>query len=641
VLAIGIVVDDAIVVVEGVSQHVERGQSPKQASIDAMRELFGPIIGITLVLMSVFLPPAFMPGITGQMYRQFALVIAATALISAINAVTLKPTQCALWLRATEPNRRKNIFFRGFNSIYDRVEGVYLRVIRAMVQRSRLMVLVALALVALAGWGLTKIPTGFIPAEDQGYLMVAVQAPDAASLARTEKMMDEIARIGLQTPGVERAIAIGTGGPSPLDGDVSLANAGIVYLMLKNWDMRGKGEDLPHIYQNLSAQLNRMQEARTRLLIPPPIQGLGAANGFQMQVELTDGSYDFARLQAITDHMVQEANAAPEIDDAFTAFRANVPQLSLRVDRAQAATLNVDVGDLYNLLQSSLGSTYVNLFTRFGHNYMVYVQADPQHRLNADGIKQLFVRSQSGDMVPVGALAEIKPSLGPTAISLYNLFPSATINGAPAANSNSGQALTALESIALKILPAGVSFEWSGLAYQEKLVGSSAYFIFALAILLVYFALAGQYESWITPVAVILAVPLALLGTVAALLSVGLANNIYVQIGLVLLIALSAKNAILIVEMAREGRAAGKDMIEAVVGASKARFRPILMTSFTFILGVLPLVLASGAGASARRSLGIAVASGMLASTCLAVLFVPAFFVVLQTWSERKKNKRA
>ena len=641
VLAIGIVVDDAIVVVEGVSQHVERGQSPKQASIDAMRELFGPIIGITLVLMSVFLPPAFMPGITGQMYRQFALVIAATALISAINAVTLKPTQCALWLRATEPNRRKNIFFRGFNSIYDRVEGVYLRVIRAMVQRSRLMVLVALALVALAGWGLTKIPTGFIPAEDQGYLMVAVQAPDAASLARTEKMMDEIARIGLQTPGVERAIAIGTGGPSPLDGDVSLANAGIVYLMLKNWDMRGKGEDLPHIYQNLSAQLNRMQEARTRLLIPPPIQGLGAANGFQMQVELTDGSYDFARLQAITDHMVQEANAAPEIDDAFTAFRANVPQLSLRVDRAQAATLNVDVGDLYNLLQSSLGSTYVNLFTRFGHNYMVYVQADPQHRLNADGIKQLFVRSQSGDMVPVGALAEIKPSLGPTAISLYNLFPSATINGAPAANSNSGQALIALESIALKILPAGVSFEWSGLAYQEKLVGSSAYFIFALAILLVYFALAGQYESWITPVAVILAVPLALLGTVAALLSVGLANNIYVQIGLVLLIALSAKNAILIVEMAREGRAAGKDMIEAVVGASKARFRPILMTSFTFILGVLPLVLASGAGASARRSLGIAVASGMLASTCLAVLFVPAFFVVLQTWSERKKNKRA
>jgi HAE1 family hydrophobic/amphiphilic exporter-1 len=509
-----------------------------------------------------------------------------------------------------------------------------------MVQRSRAMVIVALVLVALAGWGLTKVPSAFIPPEDQGYLMVAVQAPDAASLTRTEKAMDEIARIGLNTPGVERAIAIGTGGPSPFDGDISLANAGIVYLMLKNWDDRGKGQDLQHIYNNLAGQLTNMQDARTRLLIPPPIQGLGAANGFQMQLELNDGSYDFARLQAVTDHMVQEANAAPGIDDVFTAFRANVPQLSLVVDPDQAATLNVDVGDVYNMLQSSLGSSYVNLFTRFGHNYMVYVQADPLHRLNTEGIKQLFVRSQSGDMVPIGALADIKPSQGPTAISLYNLFPSATINGAPAAHFNSGQALAALESIARKTLPPGVSFEWTGLAYQEKLVGSSAYFIFALAILLVYFALAGQYESWIIPIAVILAVPLALLGTVAALLGIGLANNIYVQIGLVLLIALSAKNAILIVEMAREARAAGKEIVDAVVTASKARFRPILMTSFTFILGVLPLVLASGAGASARRSLGIAVASGMLASTCLAVLFVPAFFVVLQTWSERKGMKR-
>ncbi len=627
VLAIGIVVDDAIVVVEGVSQHIERGQSPKEASINAMRELFGPIIGITLVLMSVFVPPAFMPGITGQMYRQFALVIAATALISAINAVTLKPTQCALWLRAPDPNRRKNIFFRGFNAVYDRVERFYLRVIGGMVRRSRVMVLLALVLVALGLWGLTKIPSGFIPAEDQGYLMVAVQTPDAASLGRIETAMDEIARIGLKTPGVERAIAIGTGGPSPLEGDVSLANAGIVYLMLKNWEDRGRGQDFQHIYQNLSTELTHMQEARTRLLVPPPIQGLGAANGFQMQVELTDGSYDFARLQEVTDRIVRNVNAAPEIQDAFTAFRANVPQLSLTVNRAQAATLNVDVGDAYNMLQSSLGST---------HNYMVYVQGDPLHRLDAEGIKQLFVRSQSGDMVPIGAFTDIKPSQGPTVVSLYNLFPSATINGAPSANSSSGQALATMESAARKVLTSGMNVEWTALAYQENLAGSSAYFIFALAILLVYFALAGQYESWITPVAVILAVPLALLGTVAALLSVGLANNIYVQIGLVLLIALSAKNAILIVEMAREGRAAGKDIIDAVVHASKVRFRPIMMTSFTFILGVLPLVLASGAGAAARRSLGIAVASGMLASTCLAVLFVPAFFVVLQRWIERK-----
>jgi hydrophobic/amphiphilic exporter-1 (mainly G- bacteria), HAE1 family len=406
--------------------------------------------------------------------------------------------------------------------------------------------------------------------------------------------------------------------------------------MLKNWEDRGKGQDFQQIYHSLSTQLANMQQARTRLLVPPPIQGLGAANGFQMQVELTDGSYDFARLQEVTDRIVRNVNAAPEIEDAFTAFRANVPQLSLTVNRDQAATLNVDVGDVYNMLQSSLGSTYVNLFTRFGHNYMVYVQGDPLHRLDTEGIKQLFVRSQSGDMVPIGALTDIKPSQGPTVISLYNLFPSATINGAPSANSSSGQALATMESVARKVLTPGMNFEWTALAYQESLVGSSAYFIFALAILLVYFALAGQYESWITPVAVILAVPLALLGTVAALRSVGLANNIYVQIGLVLLIALSAKNAILIVEMAREGRAAGKDITDAVVHASKVRFRPIMMTSFTFILGVLPLVLARGAGAAARRSLGIAVASGMLASTCLAVLFVPAFFVVLQKWIERK-----
>ncbi len=636
VLAIGIVVDDAIVVVEGVTQHIERGQAPKLASIEAMRELFGPIVGITLVLMSVFLPPAFMPGITGQMYRQFALVIAATALISAINAVTLSPTQSALWLRAGAPETRKNVVFRVFNSWYEPLERAYARLIRAMVERSARMALIVLVLVALAAFGLTRIPSGFLPTEDQGYLLVAVQMPDGASLERTEKVMDKVSRIGLGTPGVQRAIAIGTGGPSPLDGDVSLANAGIVYLMLKNWDERGRAQNLDHVYQHLSTALANLEEAGTRILIPPPIQGLGASNGFQMQVQLTDGSYDFGRLQSVTDQMVRAANLSPALQGAFTAYRANVPQLSLKVDRTQASTLNVDVGDVYNLLQSYLGSTYVNLFTRFGHNYMVYVQADPQHRLNADDIRELVVRGRNGDMVPIGALTDIRPSVGPSVISLYNLQPSATINGAAAPGYSSGQALAAMEGIARSTLPAGMGYEWTALAYQEQLVGHSAYLIFALAMLLVYCALAGQYESWITPVAVILAVPLALLGTVLAIFASGYASNIYVQIGLVLLIALSAKNAILIVEMAREARAGGASITEAVVRAARVRFRPILMTSFTFILGVLPLVLASGAGANARRSLGIAVASGMLASTCLAVLFVPTLYVVLQRWAERR-----
>jgi len=633
VLAIGIVVDDAIVVVEGAAKHIERGKTPKQASIDAMGELFGPIIGITLVLMSVFLPPAFMPGITGQMYRQFALVIAVTAVISAVNAATLKPTQCALWLRAHDPNRKKNFFFRWFNSVYEPTERGYVRLIRLMVQRSGLMVVVALALAGLAGWGLSRIPTGFIPIEDQGYVLIAVQLPDGASLDRTERVMDEVTRIAQATPGVQDVIALG--GLSALDNSASLANAGIVYLVLKDWGERDKKQDLRNIYQHLTKELSRLQEASALVLIPPPIQGLGVSGGFQMQIELTDGSYDFSRLQQEADALVAAAKADPTIQTAFTPFRAQVPQIAVKVDRSQAETLGVAVGDVFDTLQSYLGSTYINLFTRFGHNFMVFAQAEAKQRLTADDIKDYWVRNQSGQMIPLGTLADIKDTHGPSLISLYNLFPTATINGTAAAGFSSGQGLDAMEAVAAKTLGGGMEYEWTAMSYQEKLVGSSTYFIFGLGLLLVYFVLAGQYESWITPGAVILSVPLALLGTVGALKAVGLSNNIYVQIGLVLLIALSAKNGILIVEMAREGRAAGKSIVDAAVEAAHVRFRPILMTSFVFILGVLPLVLASGAGASARKSLGIAVASGMLASTCLAVLFVPSFYVVLQRVSER------
>ena len=637
VLAIGIVVDDAIVVVEGATQHLERGKTPKQASIDAMSELMGPIVGVTLVLMSVFIPPAFMPGITGQMYRQFALVIAATAFISAINAATLKPTQCALWLRQPSHNRRKNFFFRGFNSVYERLEKFYARLISRMVGRSGQMAVIGLLLVALAGWGLTRIPTGFIPTEDQGYAMLTVQLPDGASLKRTEQVMDQLAEICRENPAIERTIAIG--GMSPLDNNASLANAGIIYLMLKDWSKRGKGEDLQSIYNDISARLAKFQGAKTMVLVPPPIQGLGLSGGFQMQVELANGTYEFARLQAVADEIVSQAKASPMIRMALTPLRASAPQVSINVNRTRAQTLGVNVGDVNNTVQTYLGSSFVNLFTRFGHNYMVYAQADAPYRLDSDNLKNYYVRGQSGQMVPLSAVASIEPVQGPSVITLYNLFPSATINGSANEGFSSGQALQTLEDIADKVLPTGMSYEWTAMSYQEKLVGNSTYFIFALAILLVYFVLAGQYESWITPGAVILAVPLALLGTAGALLALGVANNLYVQIGLVLLIALSAKNAILIVEMARERRAAGKSIVDATVEAARIRFRPILMTSFTFILGVLPLLLASGAGASARKSLGLTVATGMLTSTCLAVLFVPAFYVVLQRWAERKRSK--
>jgi HAE1 family hydrophobic/amphiphilic exporter-1 len=451
--------------------------------------------------------------------------------------------------------------------------------------------------------------------------------------------MDEITRISRATPGVQDVVALG--GLSALDNNASLANAGIVYLILKDWGERGRAQNLRSIYLHLSGELAKVQEASALVLIPPPIQGLGVSGGFQMQVELTDGSYDFSRLQQEADALVAAAKADPTIQSAFTPFRAQVPQIAVKVDRSQAETLGVAVGDVFDTLQSYLGSTYINLFTRFGHNFMVFAQADAKQRLTADDLKQYYVRNQSGQMVPLGTVADIKATQGPSLISLYNLFPTATVNGSAAAGFSSGQGLDAMESVAAKTLGGGMEYEWTAMSYQEKLVGSSTYFIFALGLLLVYFVLAGQYESWITPGAVILAVPLALLGTVGALKAVGLANNIYVQIGLVLLIALSAKNGILIVEMAREGRAAGKSIIEAAVEAAHVRFRPILMTSFVFILGVLPLVLATGAGASARKSLGIAVASGMLASTCLAVLFVPSFYVVLQKLAERRRATEA
>jgi len=635
VLAIGIVVDDAIVIVEGVSQHIEKGKTPKQSSIDAMRELFGPVIGITLVLMSVFLPPAFMPGITGEMYRQFALVIAVTALISALNAVTLKPTQCALWLKQVDPDKKKNVFFRAFNSVYDPAERAYTRLISRMVKRSGLMVIIAMCLVAFSGWGLSRVPTGFIPTEDQGYALVVVQLPDGASLERTEVAIDQVASMSREVPGVDKTIVIG--GVSPLDNNASLSNAGIVYVMLKDWSERGKGEDLLSIYENLNKKFENFQEATTLVLVPPPIQGLGLSGGFQMQVELTDGSFDFDRLQQAAQGISAAADASPVIRQAFSSFRAEVPQLAVEVNTTQAETLNVAVGDVYETLQIYLGSSYVNLFTKFGHNFMVFAQAEGQQRLSAEDLKSYFVRSQTGQMVPLGTLADISTTTGPAIISLYNLYPSAMIQGAANPGYSSGQALDAMQEIANQNLGPGMRSQWTAMSYQEELVGNSVYIIFGLAMLLVYLVLAGQYENWITPGAVIFAVPLALLGTVGAMLAIGFANNIYVQIGLVLLIALSAKNAILIVEMAREGRESGKSIIDATVHSAKVRFRPIIMTSFTFILGVMPLVFASGAGASARKSLGVAVASGMLASTCLAVLFVPSLYVVLQRFTEWRK----
>jgi HAE1 family hydrophobic/amphiphilic exporter-1 len=641
VLAIGIVVDDAIVIVEGVTHHIERGMSGHDAAIKAMNELFGPIIGITLVLMSVFIPAAFLPGLTGQMFAQFALVIAATALISAVNAATLKPTQCALWLRPPTPPEQRNLFYRGFNRVYGVMESAYAALIARMVHVSGLMVVIALAIGGVGLWGLTRLPTAFIPNEDQGYALVGVLLPDGASLERTSATLDEVTKIALDTPGVDQVIAIS--GISVLDNNATLANGGLAYVILKDWDARlkQKGQDLRTILEHLQSRVNKLSDGTGFVLIPPPIQGIGNSGGFTMQVELRDGSFDYEKLLRITETIIEDGNSQTGLQRLITSFRADVPQLKVTVDRAKAETLKVSVGEVFSTLAAYLGSSYVNQFNKFGLSFQVYVQADSQFRLRPSDMLKLYVRSEEGNMIPIGALAQIEPVVGPSLISLFNLYLSSTITGSPAQGFSSGQALSLMEEIATRVLPPGAAFEWSAMSYQEKVVGNQLYYAFGLAILLVYLCLAGQYESWYAPLSVILAVPLSLLGPVVALTSLGLANNLYTQIGLMLLIALSAKNAILIVEVARERRNLDKvPIIEAAVEAARTRFRPILMTSIAFILGVVPLVTATGAGANSRISLGICVFSGMIASTCLAVLFVPSFFTVLQRFEERLKARK-
>jgi hydrophobic/amphiphilic exporter-1 (mainly G- bacteria), HAE1 family len=641
VLAIGIVVDDAIVVVEGAAHYVEAGLSGHDAAVKAMNELFGPIIGITLVLMSVFVPAAFLPGLTGKLYAQFALVIAATALISAINAATLKPTQCALWLRPTVPLEQRNWFYRGFNRGYARVEHWYTGLVGSMTRRAGLMVILALLVMGGGLYGLTRLPTGFLPLEDQGYFLVSVQLPDSASLDRTRSVMDEVQKAVSGVAGVQDVISIS--GISVLDNSASLSNAGVAYVVLKDWSQRTAADQgLLGMYRSLSVAVAPI-EAATILVVPPPaIQGIGNSGGFSMQVELRDGSGDLSKLQSLTRTIVADGNTQSGLSRLNSTIRTDVPQMTVAVDRTKAEALGVTIGQVFQTLATYVGSSYVGQINKFGLTFQVYAQADANDRVTPAEVEALPVRTGNGTMVPLGTIISVTPSTGPALVQLYNLYPSATIIGQSAAGFSSGESLDLMDQIAARVLPRGAASEWTAMSYQEKAVGNQMYLVFALAILLVYLVLAGQYESWLAPISVVLAVPLALLGPVLALSGLGVDNNLYTQIGLMLLIALGAKNAILIVEVAREQRLLhGASIVEAAVGAARARLRPILMTSFAFILGVLPLVLATGAGANARKSIGISVSTGMLASTCLAVVFVPCFFVVMQRFEEWLGQRKA
>jgi len=635
VLAIGIVVDDAIVIVENAVHHIDRGKlDPKNATIKAMNEVIGPVIGITLVLMAVFLPTAFLGGITGQLYRQFSLTIAATAVISAINAVTLKPAQCAVYLRPTPT--KKNWFYRGFNAIYNWCESIYTAIISRLVRNTAVVMTVFIALAGGTGYWFTRLPTGFLPTEDQGYAIMGAQLPDAASLTRTKSVTNKINEILSKTPGVRGWFLIG--GNSLLDG-ATVSNAATLYLDFEPFEKRrhDPAQSLEGILGHIMMEVQSIPEAMIFAFPPPAIMGLGTAGGFELKLENRD-NISLTEMQQVADEIVRDGNAQLGLTRLQTSFRSGVPQLYVDVDRTKAKSLGVPLATIFGTLQASLGSAYVNDFNKFGRTWQVRVQADEKFRLQPEDIRQLQVRNASGKMIPLGTFASVKKISGPQIIPRYNLYPTATINGQAAPGFSSGDAMAMMEQMAHKKLPASMGYEWTGISFQEKQVGGQAAFVFALAVLMVYLVLAAQYESWTLPAAVILVVPLALLGTVAAVSFRGMDNNVYTQIGIVLIIALASKNAILIVEFARELHAQGMSILQAAVEASRLRFRPILMTSFAFILGILPLVNATGAGAASRRSLGTAVFGGMLAATVLAVFFVPVFYVVVQRLSEWRRG---
>jgi HAE1 family hydrophobic/amphiphilic exporter-1 len=635
ILAIGIVVDDAIIIVENSAHYIETGMPPKEATIRAMQELTGPVIGITLALVAVFLPAAFLPALTGQIFRQFALVIAATAVISALNALTLKPVQCALWLRP-RGNRRPNWFYRGFNRAFEATTSVYVGLVSRMVQRPVLMLIVFVVIVGVATWGFARQPTGFLPTEDQGYAIIVSVLPEGASQPRSREVADKIDAILRRTDGVAGWVTIG--GLSVLD-FANVPNYSTTFIVYKGWKERGSALSQERIVAGLTRELGAIQEAVAFVAIPPPIRGLGQTGGFQMMVE-DRASLGLAELQRITSELVQAGNAQPNLQRLATTFSFRSPQLYLDIDRTKAESLHVLPADVFNTLQGYLGAAFVNLFNKFNQVFQVYIQADSAYRLRAADMRNLFVRNQNGEMVPLNALLEVRQTQGTELVTRYNLYPAAAIFGSAAPGFSSGQALGLMEQLAAQTLPQGMAYDWTSTSYQEKKVGYQAYLIYALAIVLVYLVLAALYESWTSPAAVILVVPMALVGVLLALMSRGQDNNLYTQVGLVLMIALASKNAILIVEFARDLHREGHSITEAAIEATRRRFRPIVMTSFAFILGVVPLMLASGAGAASQRGIGTVVFGGMLASTLLAVPFVPVFYVALERLSERVRRGR-
>ena len=632
VLAIGLVVDDAIIVVENASRLIaERGVSSREATSAAMKEVTGPIVATSLVLMAVFVPVSFMPGITGQLYRQFALTIACSVALSTINALTLSPALCALFLR--KETGEKFWFFKKFDQGFDWFKDRYHGWLVTLTARWKIVVGVFAVLMVVTYFMFTIVPTGFVPEEDQGYFIIDVQGPEGSSLERTEETIKEVYDILVNTPGVAHVIVIA--GLNFLTSS-SDSNTGAIYAVLAPWGKRKSyALSVFGIIERVRKEFAGIQGAVVVPFNAPPIQGLSSTGGFQFELE-DRASLGIQTLANVTKEMIEKGNEKPELTGLFSSFTADVPGIYVELDRTKAKTQGVAISDIFDTLQAYLGALYVNDFNKFGRVYRVFMQAEDSYRAEVDDISRLYVRTETGGMVPLSTLIDVKEIVGPETVTHYNLYRSTEIDGDSAPGYSSGQAIKAMEALAEEVLPEGMGYEWSGTSYQEIKAGNMAPLIFALAIVFVFLFLAALYESWAMPFMVMLAVPLALLGAMLAQYFRGLTNDVYCQIGLVMLIGLASKNAILIVEFAKQRREDGLPVIEAAMQAAMIRLRPILMTAFAFILGVFPLVIASGAGAQSRHSLGTAVFGGMILSTMLSLIVVPVFYVVIENLRERK-----
>jgi multidrug efflux pump len=643
VLAIGIVVDDAIVVVENVERNIEAGLSPRDATYQAMREVSGPIIAIALVLVAVFVPLAFISGLTGQFYKQFALTIAISTVISAINSLTMSPALAAMLLKGHDApkdlltktmDRLFGWFFRGFNRVFKAGAEAHAGGVTRVINRKAAVMLLYVVLIAVTGLLFRAVPGGFVPGQDKQYLVGFAQLPDGATLDRTEEVIREMSDIALKHPGVESAVAF----PGlSIAGFTNSSNAGIVFATLKPFEER-KTPELSGgaIAMQLNQKFAGIQDAFIAIFPPPPVQGLGTIGGFKFQIQDRAG-LGYEALDQATKAFLAKAMQAPELAGLFSSYKVNVPQLYADIDRTRARQLNVAVTDVFDTMQIYLGSIYVNDFNKFGRTYSVRVQADAKFRAKAEDIGQLKVRSSTGEMIPLAALLRVKQSSGPERAMRYNGFLSADMNGGAAPGYSSGQAQDAAKRILQETLPRGIDYEWTELTYQEIIAGKSGIWVFPLCVFLVFLVLAALYESLTLPLSIIMIVPMGLLAAMFGVWMSGGDNNIFTQIGLIVLVGLSAKNAILIVEFARELEFAGRTPVQAAIEASRLRLRPILMTSLAFVMGVLPLVLSTGAGAEMRKAMGIAVFAGMIGVTAFGLFLTPVFYVLLRRMTGNRK----